>query len=304
MIQGTDDTRYAFVNGIIRAREARFLTKGHFDRLIAGDLTSFKSILADSPYSVHGDIEEGMNIEEQRTKDFLHQHCMTPEIVQFVEWPEQIHNIKVKIKQGIDSMLYNTVGNDVEAWPEVQEVIENYALSKDPFLVSIELDRVLCSHLHSLVGFFPFFAGFFDLHMDLENIRSFFRARQFDNSRDVFKQVYLPFGTLQYETFITNINTEIDHLCKVLFVTPYQHLIDRGGVYLEQHHSFLRMERLIEEMKLNYLSKARYMAFGVEPLFGFYQFKKSEIRKLQQVYWGKLNEVAVEDLKESIPDVW
>jgi vacuolar-type H+-ATPase subunit C/Vma6 len=34
MIKGTDDTRYAFVNGIIRAREARFLTRGHFDRLI------------------------------------------------------------------------------------------------------------------------------------------------------------------------------------------------------------------------------------------------------------------------------
>jgi hypothetical protein len=30
----------------------------------------------------------------------------------------------------------------------------------------------------------------------------------------------------------------------------------------------------------------------------------AEITKLRQVYWGKLNEVPVEDLKESIPDVW
>lgn len=304
MIQGTDDTRYAFVNGIIRAREARFLTRGHFDRLIAGDVASFKSILADSPYGVYGDIEEGMNLEERHAKNFLRQYCMTPEVLKFIEWPEQAHNIKVGVKQGDDSMLYDTVENDVESWPEVQEVVERYALNKDPFMLSIELDKVLCSYLNDLATFCPFFAYFFDLYMDLENIRSFFRTRQFENSRDIFKQVYLPFGTLPYEVFIANIEMEIEHLSRVFFVTPYQHLIDRGAVYLEQHRSFLRMERLIEETKLNYLIQSRHMAFGVEPLFGFYQFKKSEIRKLQQVYWGRLNEVPVEDLKESIADVW
>ncbi|GAG14634.1 unnamed protein product, partial [marine sediment metagenome] len=30
----------------------------------------------------------------------------------------------------------------------------------------------------------------------------------------------------------------------------------------------------------------------------------SEIKKLRQVYWGKLNEVFIDELKESIADVW
>ena len=46
------------------------------------------------------------------------------------------------------------------------------------------------------------------------------------------------------------------------------------------------------------------MTFGVEPLFAYYMFKKSEITKLRQVYWGRLNDVASRNLKESIPDVW
>ena len=46
------------------------------------------------------------------------------------------------------------------------------------------------------------------------------------------------------------------------------------------------------------------MTFGVEPLYTYYQFKMNEIKKLRQVYWGKLNEVPMSDLKESIPDVW
>jgi vacuolar-type H+-ATPase subunit C/Vma6 len=304
MIKGTDDTRYAFVNGIIRTRESRLLTKGHFDRLLASDLSNFTSSLSDSPYGSYGDIRVGLDTEEKHAKEFLRQYCITPEIMQFIEWPEQMHNLKVNVKHGEDGLLYETIGNDVETWPEVQETIEQYTLNKDPFRLSTELDRVLCSYLHSSASFCPFFAEYFALYMDLENIRNFFRARQFENKSDILKQIYLPFGNLDYKIFATNIDMEIEHLSSVFYTTPFQHLVDRGAVYLEQRHSFLRLERLIEETRLRYLAQARHMTFGVEPLFGFYQFKKAEIRKLQQVYWGKLNEVPVEDLKESIPDVW
>jgi len=304
MIKGTDDTRYAFVNGIIRAREARFLTKSHFDRLLASEVTSFRTIISDSPYAGYDDIPSGLRNEEKLIKDFVKQYCMTPEVMHIIDWPEQMHNIKVRIKQGDNELLYDAVGAEVEAWPGVHQVLELYALNKDPFILSTELDRILCMHIYDESSFCPFFAGFFELNIDLENIRSFFRARQFENSRDIFDQVYLPFGKLRHELFTTNIQMELEHLSKAFFVTPYLHLIDRGAVYLEQRHSFIRLERLIEEVRLNYLVQARRMAFGVEPLFAFYHFRMSEIRKLQQMYWGKINEVAVEELKESISDVW
>lgn len=304
MIQGTDDTRYAFVNGIIRAREARFLTKGHFDRLVGGDIKSFRTIISDSPYVAYDDIPTGLRSEEKHLKNFVAQYCMTPQIIHMIDWPEQMHNVKIKTKQGSEELLYDTIGDDVESWPEVHAMLSAYALEKNPFVLSTELDKILCARIHDESLFCPFFFEFFKLLMDLENIRSFFRARQFENSRDIFEQVYLPYGKLKSELFRTNIHMELEHVSKVFFTTPYVHLIDRGAVYLEQHHSFLRLERLIEEARLSFLIQARRMAFGVEPLYAFYHFKMSEIRKLQQVYWGKVNEVAQEDLKESISDVW
>ncbi len=66
----------------------------------------------------------------------------------------------------------------------------------------------------------------------------------------------------------------------------------------------LRLERICEEIRLQFLLAERRMTFGVEPLLTYYQFKLAEIKKLRQVYWGKLNEVEIDDLKESIPDVW
>jgi V/A-type H+-transporting ATPase subunit C len=304
MIKGTDDTRYAFVNGIIRAREARLLTRGHFDRLIAGELSSFRTIISDSPYVAYDDFAAGLLNEEKQIRDFVIQYCMTPQIIHVLDWPEQMHNVKVKIKGGNEDLLYTTVDNEVENWPETQTALERYTLNKDPFIFSTELDRILWERMINEAAFCPFFTGYYEMIADLENIRSFFRARQFENSRDIFARVFLPYGKLGYDLFISNIRMELEHLSKVFFITPYLHLIDRGAVYLQQHHSFLRLERLIEEVRMQYLIQARRMAFGVEPLYAFYHFKKSEIRKLQQVYWGKLNEVAIEDLKESISDVW
>jgi len=280
------------------------LTKGHFDRLLAGELSSFRTIISDSSYVIYDDFSAGLINEAKQIKDFVKQYCMTPQILRMIDWPEQIHNVKVKIKDGSEGLFYTVVDNEVETWPEVQAALEHYTLNKDPFMLSTELDQIVWKYIIEEATFCPFFTSYYEMNTDLENIRSFFRARQFENSRDIFTRVFLPYGKLGYDLFATNMKMELEHVSKVFFITPYLHLIDRGAVYLEQHQSFLRLERLIEEVRLQYLIQARRMAFGVEPLFAFYHFKMSEIRKLQQVYWGKLNEVALEDLKESISDVW
>ena len=137
-----------------------------------------------------------------------------------------------------------------------------------------------------------------------EDIRSFFRARQFENKRAILSQVYIPIGRLALKFLVENLEVAQENLGRNFFNTPYVAIVEKGGVYFETNDSFLRLERLYEEHRLGYLTQARRMTFGVEPLFAYYHFKMSEIKKLRQVYWGKLNEVGVDDLKESIPDVW
>jgi vacuolar-type H+-ATPase subunit C/Vma6 len=304
MIKSTEDTRYAYVNGIIRALEARLLTKGHFDRLIAADYGSFNTILSDTPYVGQQDINDNLESEEKSLRGFFNRFCITEEVRNFVDWPEQIHNLKVKLKEGGEELLYEQDLDTVEAWPDVLDEVARFAVDKDPFVLSTNLDRILCKHLYEAAAFAPFFLGFFDMFFEIENIRNFFRARQFEDKREIFKQIYLPWGRLKLEFFMGNLDVAQDQLGRNFFNTPYASMVEKGGAYFEDRNSFLRLERLNEEYKLGYLAQARRMTFGVEPLFAYYKFKMGEITKLRQVYWGKLNEVPVEDLKESIPDVW
>jgi len=304
MIKGTNDTKYAYVNGIVRAREARLLTRSHFDRLISSELSGFATILSDSPYVGQDDLVKGLSLEEERIGIFFRKYCQHINIIRFIDWPRQIHNIKVKLKQGSDELLYSQPMNEVEEWPEVGEEIARFAVNKDPFILSTNLDKILCKYLYTTAKTIPFFEGYFQIYFDLENIRSFFRARQFENSREIFNQVFIDYGSLSRSIFLDNIAVSYDTLGKHFFTTPYAAIFDKGGTYVEQKSSFLRLERMSEEMKLRFLLMARRMTFGVEPLYTYYQFKLEEIKKLRQVYWGKLNEVRIDDLKESIPDVW
>jgi vacuolar-type H+-ATPase subunit C/Vma6 len=304
MIRGTEDTRYAYVNGIIRALEARFLTKGHFDRLVATDLSSYNTILSDTPYVGQRDIESGIEVQENAVRNFFDTYCLTDEVKCFLDWPEQMHNLKVKLKGGADNLLYTQAMDTIEAWPEVVDEVARFAVDKDPFVLSANLDKILCQYLYQTADFVPFFRSYFETNFELENIRSFFRARQFENKRAILSQVYIPIGRLKLKFLVENLEVAQETLGRNFFNTPYVVIVERGGVYFEENNSFLRLERLYEEYRLGYLLQARRMTFGVEPLFTYYHFKMSEIKKLRQVYWGKLNEVGVDDLKESIPDVW
>jgi len=304
MIKGTEDTRYAYVNGIIRALEARLLTKSHFDRMIATDSGSYSTILSDTPYTGQQDLESGIEYEEKRIRNFFEAYCLTNEVRCFVEWPEQIHNLKVKLKGGPDELLYSGVGDTVESWPDVIDEVARFAVGKDPFVLSTNLDKILCRHLYETADFVPFFSDYFKTYFELENIRGFFRARQFEDKRAILKQVHIPIGRLGLKFLIDNLEVAQENLGRSFFNTPYMAIVDKGGAYFEERNSFLRLERLCEEHRFGYLLQARHITFGVEPLFGYYHFKMGELRKLRQVYWGKLNEVAIDDLKESIPDVW
>ncbi|GAI11200.1 unnamed protein product, partial [marine sediment metagenome] len=81
-------------------------------------------------------------------KKFFKRYCITPEVLSFIDWPEQIHNLKVKLKQGSEDLMYLQQESEVEIWHEVIEEIERFAVDKDPFILSTNLDKILCKYLY------------------------------------------------------------------------------------------------------------------------------------------------------------
>ncbi|MGB9720846.1 MAG: V-type ATPase subunit [bacterium] len=304
MIQGTNDTRYAFINGIVRAKEAKLLRKTHFDRLIEAGIDNFQPILSDTVYTGGGEFLSVLTDVEKQERQFFDKHCLHSEIKKIILLPEAIHNLKVKLKTGDDRLLYDVDTKMLESENEIMVLISDYLKDRNSFLLSSELDKFLCNRIFEFSKISLFFSDYFRLFFDLENIRSFFRSRQFENPIEIFKQVYIKHGSIPEKIFIDNLNKDLSSITREFRNTIYGNIIEQGGNYLETQGSFLRLERLCDEMKLQFLKMARFYTFGVEPLFGYYQFKIAEIKRLRQVYMGKQYNIPVSQLKESIPDVW
>lgn len=304
MVKGTEDTRYAFVNGIVRAKESRLLKKSHFERLIEAEIENFRAILSDTPYTGTGEFLNTISDIERQERFFFEKFCLHPEVKDIVLLPEAIHDLKVKLKKGKDLLLYNVTIDWLESSDEVIAIISDYLKHKNSFILSTELDKLLCKKLWKFSQISEFFYEYFKLYFDLENIRSFFRARQFENPLEIFKRVYISYGSIPERVFIENIDKDIETVSRTFRNTVYENLIEQGGSYLETGGSFLRLERICDEMKLQFLKSARYYTFGVEPLFGYYQFKLNEIKRLHQIYLGKQHNIPEAQLKESIPDVY
>jgi|UniRef100_A0A7V3RI98 V/A-type H+-transporting ATPase subunit C len=304
MISGTNDTRYAFVNGVIRAKEAKFLKKTHFERLIEADVDSFRLILSDTAYAGSGEFLNILSDIEKEEAAFFDKYCLHQEIKEMVFLPLKIHNLKVKLKNGGANLLYNIDVKELEEKKEILKIISDYLQHRNSFILSTELDKFLCKRIFELSKVSPFFFEYAQLYFDIENIRSFFRARTFENPFEIFKQVFIKYGTIPEKLFLDCLDKEPSAIFKALRNTIYAGLVEQGGAYLETHGSFLRLERISDEMRLNFLKKARYFTFGVEPLFSYYHFKTAEIKKLRQVYMGRQYNIPLAQLKESIPDVW
>ncbi len=304
MIEGTNDTRYAFVNGIVRAKEARLLKKSHFERLIEANIENFAPILSDTVYTGTGDFSEILGRVEIEERKFFEKYCLHPEIKQIVSLPEAIHNLKVRLKNGEESLLYDIETKEMESSAEIVTIIAEYLKHRDSFLLCTELDKFLCEKLYELSGLSQFFYEYFQLYFDLENIRSFFRSQQFENPAEIFKHVYIKYGTIPEEKFFQNLKKSSDVIIREFRDTRYGQLIEQGSTYLKSQGSFLKLECLCDEMKLQFLKMARFYTFGIEPLFGYFEFRKAEIKKIRQIYMGKKYNIPAIELKESIPDVW
>lgn len=304
MLKGTEDTRYAFVNGVVRAKEAKFLKKSHFDRLIDAGIDNFRPILSDTAYTGTGEFLDVLVYIEKQERQFFDKYCLHYEIKEMVFFPEAIHNLKVKLKNGDTRLFYDVDISKLESSSEIIEIISEYFKHKNGFILSTELDKYLCKKLWEFSRVSQFFSEYFKIYFDLENIRSFFRARQFENSFEIFKQVYIKYSSIPEKIFLENLNRDLGTIIRVFRNTIYGNIVEQGGNYLENQGSFLRLERLCDEMKLSFLKLTRYFTFGVEPLFGYYQFKLSEIKRLRQVYMGKQYNIPIAQLRESIPDVW
>lgn len=326
MIKGnlSNDTRYAFAIGLVRAKEAKLLDKSRYDRLIEADSKEdFLSLLSDTPYGIIREEvpDRLLNMARIENLTFFYRYCLDEWVRDIFRLREDFYNLKLTLKakfSEIDpSPLLSPLGrypsevwkgvfrDEVKGLPDVfrdilSKAIQDYYEEKNPIYLDIHPDRAMVEQLALSSNYNGFLRGYFNIYSDLENLRTFIRIKFLGEDFSLFSSAFVTSGTLSSSLFKEIFSEDLKAIPHRFGNTPYRELLEKGLSYLLENNSFILLERLINEYLLYYLKTSRYLTFGFEPLVAYLLFKEAEILNLQKIWIGISQNLPRDIIKEMI----
>jgi len=330
------DNRYAYAVGKIRAREVRLLD---FPKLLsileAENVEQALEGLSDTDY------REGLALVKQE-EDFdlhlsLHMESVyglisglthDPQLTDLFILRNDFHNIKVAFKKkcgaSVEEEYYLApsvvnreelveaveTGNFFRLPPLLAEALQEiegiYNSEKNIQLINTILDEIYFSHSLQVSrrAKCEFLERLFLIQIDLANIRTFLRLKEMTKGRDALRNRLISGGTLESSYFLKSFAGSLESFVDSLRFKDYYEIVKDGIESWKKSGSFSFLEKLFDDYLLNFVKKAKYISFGIEPLIGYLVAKEMEVKNLRTVIVGKFNGLFPEIIKERLREVY
>jgi V/A-type H+-transporting ATPase subunit C len=330
----SDDKRYAYATGRVRALEMRLLGKQRLERMAeAKDIDEALRLLSDTEYSMHFDEIEDIGYrgclrnEERRILELVDALTLDPDVSDILRLKYDFHNLKVALREqflGRDlSHLYMDFARyeagmirealkaeNVERLPEslveaARDAIDIYSRSQDPAEVDLAVDKAMFELFleRAKASGALYIEAIVRTLIDLADIRTFMRARYLEMESRVLPDMLIPGGAVRLSDFTETFTLPLDEVVQRFEFSPYRQIIEVGGTGLDRQDSFAPLEREIDNYLISFLRLARYFTFGLEVVLAYALLKENEVKMLRLTLAAKERSMPAEAIKERIADV-
>lgn len=320
----------------IRVLETKLLDKAKLDRMIdSSSAEDALKILGETEYSNYmsnirrpEDYEELLGGELIRLYQLMYSLSPVKELIDIMSIKYDYHNLKVMIKGKILnkdlSHLLVPVGLvnpnklkqifDGENFKEltdymiqgIEKVNKSFEEDGDPQKIDIVLDSFMYKEMlyrANEIGD-KFLSDYFKMIIDLTNIKTLLRVKKQNKGRRFMEEVLIEGGAILKKDLISYENESIDSIANKLSYTSYEKILRLGLENYGTNGNMSYFEKLTDNYIMDYIKKAKYVSFGIEPLLGYIMAKENEIKTVRIIMVGKLNNVAPEVIRERLRDVY
>lgn len=316
----------------LRVLETKLLDKSKIDRMIdSSSKEEALKVLQESEYSTlmsnikrAEDYEVILSAELKRVYKMLYEMTPVNSIVDIMSIRYDYHNIKVLIKGkllekdfsnmiipigtvDINKLIYaldNEYYRDLNPIMRkaIEEALEDFNTSKDPQKIDIILDKYLFIHQLSLNKQIEdkFLDRYLRYLIDLTNIKTLLRVKKQDNTRDFLNGLIIEGGYVDRDKLNSLYNDSVENIPGKLAFTDYSEILKLGIEDYVKTGSINLFEKLSEDFIMNYMKKAKYITFGLEPLIAYIYAKENEIKLIRIIMVGKLNNIQSEVIRERL----
>ena len=306
------DLDYLTISARIHAMETRLLNTERMERMIeARELSEAAKVLTECGYGDMGQVTPGA-VEEMLSKaqaDLYHDLSTAVgnrALLDVFRCRPDYHNAKVLVKAealGVNQDALLMGGGRYAP----QKLAEDYGREdlrgcSDIFrrgvararetlgatLSDFILDRAYFEELTALAkqADSKFLEGYVALSIDVANLRSCVRAARLNKGGEFLQQVLVPGGTVPLRTLALAKGEELGNVFRS---GPLAHAAALGAaVSAPGSGALTEFERECDDAVMDYLSDARRVAFGEQPIVGYLYAREAEMTAIRTILSGRM----------------
>ena len=186
-----------------------------------------------------------------------------------------------------------------ESIAEARDVL---ARTRDPQLMDMILDKAMYADMLEMaesVGS-KFLTDYVALMIDSVNLRSAVRLRRMGKGAEALRYAMMPGGGVSVSRLLGDVTPD---LVEAVFNTsPLAAAAQTGARALRGEASLSDVDMACDDALLKHLKKAKYVAFGAEPLIGYLAAVEAELTSVRTVIAGRLAGLAADIITERLRD--
>jgi V/A-type H+-transporting ATPase subunit C len=326
MVSLSEDPKYGFAIGRVRALEPALMDRPRYERFVrARNGEEFTAALAETAYarfleSGTADVMRAFGSAAEENAAFLSAYALDDWLLRLFSLPGAFRRLKTHLKEALSQGQNDvSVPNEFEATGQklivgrmVAETVEVFAKNRNPAAVDMAIDRLMQEVELQVASHSEFMIGYLGLHADTENLRTLVRRKAKEGGEkapaEEMEAAFLKGGTLTLACLLAALPQPWPAVLELLAKAPpfgagseaFHDYLEQGRVAVTDRRSFTRMERHGREVELRYLRQTRYATFGHEPLVAFFLLRENELRNLRLLYAAKLAGLAVEEAQDLV----
>ncbi|MCX7778858.1 MAG: V-type ATPase subunit [Patescibacteria group bacterium] len=323
-------SNYTFATGKIRYLETKLLDRVDLERMLgAPDLATAFKVFYDTDYAEHlfekkpEEFEQVISDDLLENKKLLWQIVPDKDLIKFLLLEYDFHNLKVIFKEklfnkDLDYLLLPfgffepTILKKIilqEEKIKIDEEIQTFITQANqffhqqplPYQIEFFFDREYFSLLKKIAKRLKnqFLIDFVNLKIDLTNLRIFLRLKNLGKEIEFLKEALISSGRIKTDDFINfyhqDLEIALEYFSKIVPPSLAKYFLE----YLREKKPWL-LEKRFFEAEIEYLRKAKYIAYGPEVVVAYFYAKKNANKNVRLIMSGKLNKVEADLLKERV----
>jgi len=305
-----NDTDYLAISARIRAMENRLLTPERMNRMIeARDDGEAMKVLAECGYGEGGSLESVLAQARADTLTDIARSVPDQRLVELFQLKYDYHNAKAIVKAQAMNVPAERLllpggrydaSDLLEGWQreELRGCSEAFrramaeaktvlAETHDPQQADLLLDRACYREMADLADVLGslFLQGYVRLTVDVANLRTAVRVHRMGKEGDFLRRVLLPGGSVSEQSLAS---ARSEGLADVFRTGPLAQAAELGAKLAQPGGgSLTAFEKACDDAVTTYLTGARMVAFGEEPVVGYLYAKEAEMTAIRTIFAGR-----------------